>query len=298
MNILKSFASLLSLFDRSRISEDIDQLRSEIKDNLLPEYTKAAALVGNRQWQAPSAKAFNDLFGYDFPAHRRDGFLKGIEKIFVSMPEKLAVVEDLVGSFSKDVAKDALTYRQASVIRWLEIARFATTYAVRSLIRQLGNESAAVLGKTGDFDKGLTAAELAWFKANEQAFFQALKVIDVSPDQLGQSLASIPDVTIVGDKVGQVKATLGEAAIDPLKMGLISATKNPIYHVRMAIAEWQVRRFKAKEEEKKQLQFRILELKEAYANKQDPKLQQAIEYSQGRLQKLTYELQEMQEDLA
>jgi hypothetical protein len=298
MKILQYFMSLLPFFERSRISEDVDQLRSELHDTLLPEYKKAAALMAGKQFVSAPARLFNDLFAMELPAYKRFGFIGGLGKFFETLPSKLDVIQSLVDTgFAKDVTKDAMSYRQASVLRYLELARFATTYANRLLIRMLAAESATVLNKAAMVDSDLSPAEVEWFKANQAAFLQTLKVLDVPAEQLSATLQSIPDVTIVPEKASVVKSTVGEPQIDPLRMGLISANKNIIYHFRLHVAEWQVRKYKVKEEEKRQLEYRILELKEAYAGKQDPKLQQAIQYSTGRLQKLTYELHEAQAEL-
>jgi primosomal protein N'' len=51
-------------------------------------------------------------------------------------------------------------------------------------------------------------------------------------------------------------------------------------------------------EEKRMLEFRLLQLKQAEEGKKDAKLQQQIEYTEGRLQKINYKLKKMEEKYA
>jgi hypothetical protein len=51
-------------------------------------------------------------------------------------------------------------------------------------------------------------------------------------------------------------------------------------------------------EEKKALEFRLQALREAYDKKQDPKLQQVITYTEGRISDHNRRLAQMQEDYA
>lgn len=86
--------------------------------------------------------------------------------------------------------------------------------------------------------------------------------------------------------------------MDPYHFGLIPIKMNPIYHIRMAIAEWQVARYNAAIEEKRALEYRLLALKASSDGKKDAKLEEAIEYSEARLAKLNYKLATMEEDYA
>ena len=62
----------------------------------------------------------------------------------------------------------------------------------------------------------------------------------------------------------------------------------------MAVAEWQVNRYKAALEEKRALEYRLLALKEE--REPDARLQQEIAYTEGRLQKLNKKVIDMESD--
>ncbi|MOA51277.1 hypothetical protein D3C78_1744100 [compost metagenome] len=99
-------------------------------------------------------------------------------------------------------------------------------------------------------------------------------------------------MVVAPDDVSTVEATVGATKTDPFHFGIIPVRLNPIYYVRMAIAEWQVNRYKAAVEEKRALEYRLLVLKDG---SKDAKIEQEIVYTEGRLQKLNKKLNDMEE---
>jgi hypothetical protein len=103
----------------------------------------------------------------------------------------------------------------------------------------------------------------------------------------------IPDITVEVDNIDNVASATGLKNLDPLKIGAYGLVLNPIYHLRMVYAEWQVARFDAAKEERKLLDYQILDMKNALEGKSDPKLERALEYSQDRMSKLNYKIEKM-----
>ena len=102
-------------------------------------------------------------------------------------------------------------------------------------------------------------------------------------------------MTVNADSIANTNSIIGANRTDPFQFGLIPIVLNPIYHVRMAIADWQVTRYKAAQEEKRMLEFKLLKLKLAQTGKKDARLDEQIEYTAGRLDKLNYKLKTMEE---
>ena len=107
---------------------------------------------------------------------------------------------------------------------------------------------------------------------------------------------SIPEIGANDDAIQMANATAEPLDLDPFAFGLIPLGLNPIYHVRLAISEWQAKRYRTAEEESRMLEFRLLQLQEIAKGNKDAALQQQIEYNQNRLNKLRYSLKEMEED--
>lgn len=295
MSIKDFFSSMLPSFERDRISEDVAGLRKELHEHVVPAYTRAAKVVQGKGFKNEEVKAFDLAFNRAIPELGRHGFFEASRRLFLSVEDQLAVIDKMIdGMFAKDVTKETLTYQKATVLRYLEAARFATRYSARVLLWATEVETNAVLDKAAASD--LTPAELNWLKDNQRLYLDVLPILNQTAQELKQTIASIPDITIMPERMDVVRQTVGAHKLDPMQLGFLGASKlNLIYHLRMYYAEWQVKRYKAMVEEKRTLEFRLLALQEAYSGKQDAKLAQAIEYSQGRLQRLNFELARLEE---
>lgn len=298
MKLSAFFASLLPSFERNRITEDVDMLRKDLQDTLLPAYAAAAAMTKGKDFKAKALQDFNGLFIMMLPQYRRVGFVEGTLQFFNELPAKLDVLDALILElFAKDVTKDTITYRKAAILQYLETVRFASKFATRSLLRFLHVETSSQKGQSNHAEE-MTPVELKWLKDNQSAYLQALKLLSHPAKELAGLLGEIPDIAVVPERMEMVKQTVGGDKLDPFRFGLISADINPIYHARLAYAEWQVKNYQAAIEEKRALELRLLAMSQAYEGKQDAKLSQQIEYSQGRLQKLNYAIAQMQEHYA
>lgn len=300
-SILKFFASLLPSFERSQIQEDIEQLRKDVNDNLVPAFRAAARDMSGKGFKSALLNKFNAVYCYAFPQAKRGGFVEGILHFYAPVEANLAVIEEYVLElFAKDVTKEALTYRKVNIIQYLEMLRFVNRYSGRLLLRFLTAETGAVLGKGDQYDAALTPMELRWLNENQNAYIAAMKALNHQPAQLRAVLESIPDIVVIPERSEIVRQTVGADKLDPLKFGLINFALNanihPLYHLRMVVAEQQVANYKRMLEEKRVLELRLLALKESYEGKQDAKLSQHIEYSAGRLEKLNYQIDKLTAD--
>lgn len=293
MNIMKFFSALLPNFERSRIVEDIDLLRTEAKDIILPAYKQAGSLTHGKKFGAQITQNFNELFLNTLPRYRQAGFVVGTHEFYVTVVEKLDILEKLVGDlFAKDVTKESLTYRKAAILQYLSALRFVNQYAQRSLLRFLAAEQFAALGQPERIDTQLSPGEKKWLDDNLSGYLQALKLLALPTKDLTAALNSIPEITIVPERFDAVKQTVGADKLDPLRFDFISANYNPIYFLRSLWAEYQVEAYKRDKETKRALEFRLLALRQAYEGHQDAKIQQQIEYTEGRIAKISAELAE------
>lgn len=297
MNLKSFFNSLLPSFERSRIVEDIELIRKEVVDVLFPALKTAITTMAGKSWSDNEANAFNSTFTAALPQFRREGFLGGAQRIFSDLPAKLDAIDKMVIEiFAKDVTKDTITYRKAAILQYLDTVRFAVKFTGRQLLRLTALETAAL--NRAPFSEPFAPAETAWLKANEATYLQVMKLLAQHPKDLAALLEEIPDIAVVPDRVDLVKQTVGLDKIDPLKMNFLPPNLNPFYSLRLLYTEYQVKRYEIQVEEKRLLELRLLAMKEAMAGKQDPRLAQQIEYTEGRLQRLGYKISEMEKHAA
>lgn len=299
MSIESFVSSLLPSFDSARINEDIESLREDIKDIVLPMHINASNLLKGKSLGAKSSRDLHDAFERRFPEYRSSGYFDGVRKIFDNILKNLTTLENKVPDlFAKDVTRETVTYQKASVLQYLTTVRFATKYAIAALNRVLGNESYYLLHQDSKIDSFLTEGQLKWHRDNVINFIDALAALNVSPGVFATTIDSIPQIVVVEKNASTMGVVHGAKVLDPMRLGFVAPRLNPIYHIRMAISEWQVRRLRAKQEEKKMLELRILRLKEVQQNKNDPQLEEVIYYNEGRLQTLQFEIEQFEKQHA
>lgn len=295
MKIQKFLSLMLPSFERSRLTEELGVLRSEIEEITLPPYISVKEHYGRNKLHAKQCQNFDREFGKKVsPKMGSYNYLYVICTVMEGMEERLATIEKMVNkAFAQDVGSSAISFTRANLIQYLEVASFASRYARRLLLWSLSEEQSD--GKTGyTLPKAMSKAEERWVWDNRENFIQACRILYIAPRQLESSFAAIPDMVVAADEVAMIEQTLGATKTDPLGFGLIPVRLNPIYYVRIAVAEWQVSRYKAALEEKRALEYRLLALKEERAP--DARLQQEIAYTEGRLQKLNKKVTDMESE--
>lgn len=301
MKILNYISSLLPSFDRQRILNHITQMQGDLSGVTLKSFKDAGELFARKKFQAKVNQEFDKNYHSVMRDTKSVNFVLAIENVLKGLPAKLSFLESLVSSdFSKDVARDALTYKKATVLKYLDVCDFVLVYSNRLLLNAIAAETYQNNGQADMIGSDQVPAMAKWMAQNENAYLRAMKVLAMPLNETKEKIESIPEITVVpdnADHIGAVKETVGETKLDPMGLGfLITTWANPIYKLRMAFAEWQVERYKAKQEEKRALEYRLLALRESYEKKQDPKLQQNIQYSQGRLQNLNHRLSELESE--
>lgn len=297
MSIGKYVGSLLPSFDKGRVEEDLRVLKEELSQSTIPPYESAAEYFGSEKFKSKECQQYDRLFGGRVKVERR---MEGVYPVVIDhvlrrASDTVSMLEGEVDKyFGRDVAASGLTYARANLLRLIEVTYFVSRYARKLLLWTYDEEKKAHGRKVGD---PFTKAEIEWIFANRDAFFIALNVLAKPTSEIKGALYNIPDMVVVPEEVDIAEQTVGATKLDPLRMGIIPIKLNPIYHVRLAIAEFQVARYKAGQEEKRSLEYRLLALKEIKQDSGgDARLEQQIEYTENRIKKLNHKLAKMEED--
>lgn len=294
MKIDQYLTSLLPSFSKERVMEDCRLTRSEIKDISLPLYETASKAFKGHKFQNEEVQNMQAVFGRMVKGHS-GGLIDGVLSALKQSLENLDEVEKLIDQvYNEEVAGAGLTYLKAHLLQFTEWTSFESKYSRKLLIYVLILESAQYPDSGSVLSESLEPAEVEWVKNNFVHFCTAVNVVAQPTAKLKSSLATVPDIAITKDNVHTLKTTMGESKIDPFSVGLIPIWLNPIYHVRMAIAEWRADRYQATKEEKKLIELRILNLKRAQDGKPDAGIQKEIEYSERRLANINYRIEKQE----
>lgn len=294
MKLDRYLDGLLPNFSKQRLLDDLNIMREELRENTLPPLESLARTFGTRKWTSPWVKAFDEQFAKETKIRYSGNFLKGMEETMKTVLENMDVVEKMIGQYyADDVLRDAMTILRVNLMQYLETMNFAIHYTRRLLVAAVSIEIKAVDAQA---TSEVLPGEMEWLDRGRMNYFTTLHILSDKPAVIEQKFKELPDMTINKDSAQNVMAVTGISKVDPFSFGLIPTWLNPIYHIRMAIADWQVTRMKAAQEEKRMLEFKLLQLKLAHEGKKDAKLEQQIEYTDTRIQKLNYKLKEWEAD--
>lgn len=295
MKLQKFLSLMLPSFERSRLTEELDVVRNEIKEITLPPYEVAADFYKRSKLRSKDATNFDHNFAKGVGPQARGNYIQITQFVMNDMVARLDVIEKLVNkAFAKDVGSSGISFLRANLIQYLEVASFASRYARRVLLWTLSAEQSDD-NSPYNLPKALSIAEVKWIWANRENYQRCLGILFMPANRLESTFQAIPDLIVAPEDATAMEAMLGATKTDPFAFGFIPVRLNPIYYIRMSIAEWQVARYKAAVEEKRTLEYRLLALTENKAP--DAKLEQEITYTEGRLQKLNRKVVEMEEDI-
>lgn len=293
MEIKKYLDSILPMFTRQRIFEDIDVVKQSLDENTLPVYKEYAKLMGKENFKSDFANGYQERFNKRFEGKATGNIIGTIAKQLEGISEKLPIISQTVeNSFADDITRNAMTILRVNVLQYLESISYTVQYARRLLISIVAYE---VNAYNENIDVDIIDGELLWLEDNFATFVTCLNVLDTTDDKLKDTLKDIPDVAVNPDSVDNVIAMVGKDKADPMQFGFIPVMLNPAYHIGMRIAEWQADRYRKSVDEREMLQYRLLQYKLVEAGKGDAALERKIKITQDRIEKLNYKIAKMEE---
>jgi len=295
MNIKNFLSKMLPHLDRNRITQDIDTQIITYEAVLQTGISGLTARLPGKKFNSHLGKVTQALF--ETKTKNNQSHVAYIGDAVNSALANLAAIEKILPDiFARDVARDAMTFKKATVLQYLSISRFASDYAIRYLDALIGAEAAALTGTEAAYVEGMLEIERKYLDEERHAFFSALQLISTPASVLVQKITDMEDLAASQDKINVIIQTSGVDAVDPLRVNLMgaSATANPFYQIGAALASWQVATHNRNKETVKALQLKLLALRDAQARKTDPRLEQQIESTTVRIRELSQSIAEME----
>ena len=311
MFIEKFVQTLLPNFSGEVVESNLKALRVECEDKTYPPYRSAVELglfqesqgAFNDKW----VLTFNSLIVAGLKVDKRDCFktlgqglrsncIYLIERVLANVPER---INDMIKmsniNTGRLVSKVGMTYPQANIIRLSELLEFFQVFARKLLLQIYAKEHESLSDKNNVLSEPLSPVEVKWLETHYEHFIILLNVFSTNKEDFVRALKSIPDIAIDEDEQVQaaVKANAG-ARTDPFILGIIPYTWNPIYHIRMGIAEWRKARLDSAYTERELLELRLEALRAKKAGEANAKLEDNIERMQNRLKKLNVKIIELE----
>lgn len=296
MNTLDFVATLMPSVERARVIELISDSRAQVTDNLIPMYENAAETLGGKGVESHPGKALGAFMANTLHMRYASNPIAGISKVINGLPDRLEKLDELIRkTFKGDVARDAMNYREVSILQYLNALTFVVDYSGPLLDRIVAAEVAVQSKRPQDVDAQLKPAQRKYLDENLKRFGDALTIAAQPIAQVLNEISKIPEVTVVPENHEVAAATVGLHKLDPLKFNLIGLGTNPAYFIGKWWVDRQVAKYEATKEERKTVELRLLSLRNAYSGKQDASVEAQIKYNENRLADLSRKVAKMEE---
>lgn len=297
MSMLNYIKSLVTVIKKPSVLEDARITLTELKIKTIPAYQDATVHFREKGFETDEINDFAKLFSRIVGG--------SVKQMPLEITNRLKSLEKVVEQFSNVVEKsfeettiaDGLSILKLNAIKVMDSAAFISRYALHFLNYVYTVETAAKMKDENYVKDHISPGQTKWINDNFLNFCQLLSALGISEEKAKKLIEDAPDV-ILGINPEEITATLGESVVNPLGiMGFSPSSSNPIYHIRLMIAQYQANRYKEAVDLKTVLELRLLNLKRKNDGTYDAKLEKEIEYTQSRVDSLSEKIRSVEESV-
>ena len=296
MKIIQYLKSLVSSIKKQTLEEDARITAAELKLKTIPAYEEANKAFRSKKFASSEVQAIEASFRRFAPGNGNlvGMILPRLERVEDLMEICTGVVEK---RFENTTLVDGITVLKLNVVKLLDSSAFISRYALHLLNFIYVHETAVTTGNPQYVGDNLNAGQIKWISDNLVPFAQLINAVAIDKQDVARIIDNIPDVAMGTDPEATV-GMLGERGVNPMNiLGFTTVSSNPIYHLRLLVAEAQANRYKEASELKQVLELRILNLAKANQNSPDAHLQKEILYTQSRVDAATAKMREYEESV-
>lgn len=301
MKIVDFVKSLLPSLQKNQLSEDLRITLSELEEIAEPSYRFSSEYLKTAKIKSDKNKELSQQFYRNFDlqgASKQPNFVAEINRRIEFVKQNVVYMRELIEKdFDELTVSEGLTAKKAAAIRAVSAMSFISRFST-DLLNYVYVQEAIAVNAELDESLQLAPAAIRHVERNIGHFATVLSDFGIPNKDFSKLLTELPDVVISSRNEQALKGMYSDQQLDPFKSSYIQGfTGNPIYHLRMVVAEWQSNRYKANKDKKKTLELRLLHLKLQNEGKDDPKIEKEINYIQGRVDKIERYLKDVEESL-
>ncbi len=301
MFLLDFIKSLIPALSKSEVLEDVRVTESELETTVIPAANQAAENIKIIKLNSQDNKNLINVF---FRNYSLSSSSKNIlEEIANKLPVVLQNLKESESLFDKEAGKDIIasgvTNRKAILLRAIEQISFISRFTLDLISVLYYNECKNNESVENTDEISLPKVTIDRVTKNLAVYATLLSVYGDKKFTIEKRLTDLPDVVLNDSTASAVLSVYGDNKLDPIGTPLVLGFENnPIYHVRLVIAEWQANRYKSMRDKKKMLELRLMHLKLLDDKKSDPKLEKEISYIQSRIDSIEYSMAKMEKDVS
>lgn len=291
------FKSFINAFlpevGKENIADEIGEITDDLRRHTLPAYKQSVEL--SKKFKYKGSTEMSKMHSQFGRIYKEDNIVVYMAAFLERLSDNIDVAEAAFSeSFEDDVVKEALTYKRIGILQHIELSSFVVRFSRRLLMYIYAVETEQLKGARLD---RFYAGEGKYLLANFTHFTNAIESLGVGAEVTQGRFEQMPDIIVKEDNIETQTSLVGINKLDPFKFNLIAPNWNPIFYIRMPLADRRVAKMREAQEEAKALQHRILHYKELQDGKNDPALSERIEYMEERVVKLRNKVERYEKGL-
>ena len=296
------FDFLSKLLPRLKKHDMIEQLKitkNALEDVAIPNYSSAISYLKGRKYKSDEVIALETAF-YETALlkgnEKRNNFILDIESRLSNLLNNFLHLEEQVFIlFDQDILRDGLTLKQTILMKDCDDMFFIVQYLIELLDFVYYKEITSAAG-TDQLDyTSFLKIRIDEINRNIRPFTKSFIKLTIKPEKYKELIGNMPDASTNPSARKTVISVYGNNM--PENYGFYQASGvvyNPIYHVRLIIAQWSIEKHKLNIDKKRMLELRLLDLKNQDAESPSPQIQREISYLEERINKLEEKIHNME----
>lgn len=297
MNIINFINTLRSIISKNDIIDDLTIRGNELNEITIPLYRDALNNLTDYKYKSQKVVNLIKTFNSTVKNRESSNFIYSIYMGLNNLSNLTTKLINLVDkTFEKNTTVDGITFSKVQIIQLIEAVFFINRYAPKLL-------NFIIIMETSIYDKNqaryikesLTNAQIDYINDNFKTFCMLIEKMLAGPDNTIKLLSKIPNYVVANETEETLVSLKGRDSIDPIGFNnFIAPWLNPIYHLRMKIAEYQTNRYNELKDETKLIKLRILNLENILSEEPNPAIEKEINYYQDLVQKNELILEDME----
>lgn len=295
MKILSFIQSLLPFLKKDDVLEDLRVTKAELELTVAPSYESAEKFYGSKKFESKDAQGVNTAFfrNYSGQGSKKSSFIAEISNKMKDVLLNLKyVTEQLEELLEHDVIREGLTAKKALLINYAETFSDFSRRATDLLIYVYTAEAKNAGG--GEEANSITPVVEKTIMMLMLDFANGFSAISMPNAKFIKGIEEAPDAVVNAKTASSVASVFGDEKVDSQALPMHNFERNPIYHIRLVIAEWQANRYKTMQNKKRLLELRLLNLKSLQDDSPDPSIEKEIVYLQNRIEGIEYKMHQME----
>ncbi len=276
MSLKSIVRAMAPVIPKRQLIETITKTRQQLKEHVIPAYTRSAETTSGKALNSKYAKVvnarFNDFANLNSPSKN---FIEKTLAILIQVEKNEEfVLAGANATFKDNIATEAMRFKELTIINYQAALCNIVEYSMRLLNLFWIAEMNTIKGKP-QFD-GVSKGEHDYVEEGLTQFLQELSAVNHNRDALEKTMEQITNSIFDPEDEETTRSLVDNSKIDPLGFGFISPRFNPFFIIGRVWVERQDKIYRATQLDLQRVEIRIKAYEEIQRNSPNPTTEKTL----------------------